>query len=103
LIRSSLSTSIPRCRYNERLNTETGESKTPRIHGVARVTHAVNLVLVVTLQETVGLVRRSRNQSTGVYYDACDREESGCGEGVVWVCGDKKNVYVTLYIGRCSS
>jgi len=48
------------CRYNERLNAETGGSKTPRIHWVVWVKHTVNLVLVVTQQETVVLVRHSR-------------------------------------------
>jgi hypothetical protein len=55
-------------RYNERLNTETGGSKTPCLlvyTGLHRK-HTVNLVPVVTEQGTVGLVRgrRSRNQST---------------------------------------
>jgi hypothetical protein len=49
--------------YNERLNSETGGSKTPRIHWVARK-HTVILVLVVTKQETVDLTRLSGNQST---------------------------------------
>ena len=51
------------CRYNERLNTETGGSKTPHTLGCAGK-HIVSLVLVVSPQETVGLVRRSRIQST---------------------------------------
>jgi len=40
------------CRCNERLNTETGGSKTPRIHWVALVNihcHTVSLVLLVTV------------------------------------------------------
>jgi hypothetical protein len=47
------------CRYNERLNTETGGSKTPHVHWVEGK-HTVRLVLVVTHQKTVDLVRRSR-------------------------------------------
>jgi hypothetical protein len=50
------------CRYNQRLNAETGGSKTPHTLGSVGK-HIVILVLVVSQQETVDLVRRSRNQS----------------------------------------
>ncbi len=54
------------CRYNKRLNSETGVSRPPHIHWVVSK-HTVNLVLKVIQQETVGLTRHLRNQSTWMY------------------------------------
>jgi hypothetical protein len=47
--------------------------------------HTVSLVLVVTSQETVGVVRHSRVKKPK-YLSTCDREDRGSGEGVVYMC-----------------
>ena len=74
---------IDGCRYSERLNTETGGSKTPLIHGVVLVI----LVLVVTQQETVGLsCRPGQTLKKPKYLSVCDREERESGEGDVCMC-----------------
>jgi hypothetical protein len=53
------------CRYNERLNAETGGSKTPHTHWVP------------------GNCRPGQTLKTPKYLSTCDRDDRGCGDGAV--------------------
>ena len=63
------------CRYNERLNAETGGSKTPHTHWVAR-----------PIGLAAGNCRPGQTLKKPKYLSACDRDERGRGEGAVCMC-----------------
>ena len=71
------------CRYNERLNAETGGSKTTRIYWVARVNLAYSKPS--PSGHAAGNCRPGQTLRKP-YLSACDREERGREEGAVCMC-----------------
>jgi hypothetical protein len=66
------------CRYNARLNTETGGSKRLSYTGLPRVNSKPS-----PSGHTEGNCRSGQTLKKPKYLSACDREERGCGEGSV--------------------
>ena len=69
------------CRYNERLNVETGGSKTSRTYWVPGTYSKSSPGGIVSGNCSPGQTLKEPK-----YLSTCDREDRGCGEGVVCMC-----------------